>query len=199
MQRQLSLKPPASAAEREWVDGVRTGDPAAFAAIFNAYYNRLCMYAESYVHARDAAEEIVQELFVAIWARHAEWKIHASVRQYLYTSVRNRSLQYLRDFGIHDRAHEVAARSARSPGMAEPAASAEDRLYADELVRIVDHAIARLPARTREAFVLFRKHGLTHAEISATMSISVSTVEKHVGKATRVLRDAVEKLIGPTH
>lgn len=49
-------------------------------------------------------------------------------------------------------------------------------------------AIDRLPDRSREAFVLARRHELSHAEIAEVMGISISTVEKHIGRAMRELR-----------
>jgi RNA polymerase sigma-70 factor (ECF subfamily) len=75
--------------------------------------------------------------------------------------------------------------------MAGPRAAADAELEADELAALVKRVIAALPERPREAFLLSRRHGLSHAEVAGVMEISVSTVEKHIVRAVAELRRAL--------
>jgi RNA polymerase sigma-70 factor (ECF subfamily) len=177
--------------ESDAVSAIRSGDAAAFAQVFNEFYNRLCVYTRSYVRDFTAAEEIVEDLFVWIWENRAGWEVHTSLRQYLYTSVRNRALKHLRHERVRRRVHDTATRAAVPPGMAGPALAPDEELELRELAALVDRTVGGLPDRCREAFQLSRGHGLTHAEIAEVMGISVSTVEKHIVRATSTLRDAI--------
>jgi RNA polymerase sigma-70 factor (ECF subfamily) len=75
--------------------------------------------------------------------------------------------------------------------MGEPAPAPDDYAEARQLAALLQDAIARLPERTRETFLLARQHGLSHAEIAEVMRISTSTVEKNLARATGRLRDVL--------
>lgn len=165
----------------------------AFERLFFRYYSELCAYANTYVQHAEDAEELVEDLFVWLWEHRAGWDAHTSVRQYLYSAVRNRALKHLRHARVRLRVYESTATSSAPPGMGSPPATPDEELTARELAKLVDSTIRALPDRCREAFDLSRAHGLTHAEIAHVMGISVSTVEKHVVRAVAELRDAIAR------
>jgi len=167
---------------------VRAGDPAAFEALFHRYYHPLFAFAERYVRSPEVAEDVTVDVFVRIWERRAEWKLRGSPRGYLYAAVRNEALVHLRRRRMVESAHADAARDERHPGMGAPAAPADAQVQANELAEAADRAILQLPERTQEAYVLHRKHGLSYAEVAATMEISVRTVEVHISRAFKALR-----------
>src|SRR5215207_2149794 len=78
----------------EWVERIRAGDEAAFEALFRALAPGLCTLVTRYVHSRDIAEEIVQDLFLDIWTRRAELAIDRSIAAYLFGAARNRALNH---------------------------------------------------------------------------------------------------------
>lgn len=178
--------------EREWLAGIRRGDRSAFTHAFHAYYNRLCTYAVRYVGSAEVAEELVEDLFFWIWQQRERLEVRGRLKPYLYTAVRNRSLKHLRSERVRARAHAGAAQAEYSPAMGRSACAADEELNASELAAIVRATLDALPERPREAFLLARQHGLSHAEIARVMDIAVSTVEKHVVRAMRTLRQAVE-------
>ena len=184
----MSLTQAASEARRpqgepEWVEAVRSGDPAAFEALFRAYHAPLCSFACRYLGARDLAEEIVQEVFLCVWERRAGWDVRTSVRSYLLTAVRNAALSYLR----HERV--VRRRRAEVRAIHETvAASPEARALEAETVVAVQQAIGRLPDRCRLVFTLHREQGLTYAEVAEVLGISPRTVEVQIGRALKSLR-----------
>lgn len=178
-------------AEREWAERIRAGDTAPFAAMFEAYYTRLCVYAEGYLRCPEAAREVVSETFTRLWEKRRGWVVTDSVRSYLYAAVRNRCMDDLRHGRVRATVHGRAISAARSPGLGEPPASPEDELRARELAETVNRVLDALPARAREAFLLQRRENLSYARIAEVMGISVGTVEKHMSRALAALRDAV--------
>jgi RNA polymerase sigma-70 factor (family 1) len=178
--------PSAASPERDWVERIRAGDPAAFEALFHAYHVPLCAFAYRYVGARDLAEEIVQELFLFVWERRETWDVRTSVKNYLFTAVRNAALSYLR----HERV--IRRREAETVELfARPSASADSETRAGELVAAVHRAVGRLPERCRLIFTLHREQGLTYAEIAQVLEISPKTVEVQMGRALKSLRKAL--------
>ena len=155
-----------------------------FEKLFRAHYAALVTFAAGMVGSADAAEDLVQEVFIAIWRRRAEMPPDAVARAYLYKAVRHRSLNALR----HDR---IARESADSIERSFIVASAEDDLIHDEAESAVRAAISRLPERARLMFTLSRDEGLTYAEIARVTGVSVKTVETQMGRALRALRESL--------
>lgn len=167
---------------------VRGGDAAAFEAVFRRYYRRLFAFVETYVHSPETAEDITVDVFVRIWERRADWALRGTLKSYLYGAVRNEALAHLRRRRMVERAHAEAAHGARSPGMGALPAAADAEVQARELSEAVESGIDALPERTREAFVLHRKHGLSYAEVGRAMGISPRTVEVLIRRAFKALR-----------
>ena len=165
------------------LDRIATGDSAAFDEIFRAHYAELVQVSERYVFDRQTAEEIAQEVFVELWRRRTTLSLRTSLRAYLVTAVRNRSLNRLR----HERTRDRAAPLLRNEESG--AATTSDRVVEREIDEAVREAVAGLPDRCREVFELSRVGGLRYAEIAEVLGISIKTVEAQMGKALRVLRE----------
>ena len=148
-----------------------------------ANYARLCQYGCRLTGSRAAAEDLVQDVFAAIWRRHAEFD-YADPLPYLYRAVRNRAISQRRQAERHGGwlaglAHEWADRHAAPPDSSE----------ADELAVAIEGAIAALPERRRLVFAMHRDEHLTYAEIAAALGISIKTVETQMGRALKSLRE----------
>jgi RNA polymerase sigma-70 factor (ECF subfamily) len=171
----------AAALEAALAERVRAGDAAAFEALFQRFFRRLHAFAESYVGDSETAEDLVADVFVRVWERRAEWQLRGGPRAYLYGAVRNEALAHVRRRRMLQRAHASAAADERRPGMGAD-------LQARELAEAIELAIERLPERSREAFVLHRRHGLSYAQVAEAMEISPRTVEVHIRRAFQALR-----------
>lgn len=177
--------------DREMLDGLRRGEPAAFDAIFRTWYAPLVRMAESLVHEPMAAEEVVQDVMLELWRRRAVLAVAESLRAYLFQSTRNRALNHLRRRRVERRGEPQVART-----VPESAPEADAALGEAELVRAIDAAVGALPPRCREVFELSRVHGLRYTEIASVLEISVKTVEAQMGKALRLLRERLAPWIG---
>src|SRR6266581_5657244 len=75
--------------ERAWADRIRAGDMDAFEALYRTYWQRLYAFAFRYVHSKEDAEEVAQDVFFRIWRGRVDWVPAGAVRNYLYLAVRN--------------------------------------------------------------------------------------------------------------
>ena len=86
----------------EWVRRIRSGDVAAFEALFAVYYEPLVRFAFGYLKGRAPAEDLVQDIFLSLWEQRSRWDVRDAVHTYLYKMTRNRSLNWLRRQGVEN-------------------------------------------------------------------------------------------------
>jgi len=160
-------------------------DPArAWESAFTAHYVGLCEYVLRLVGSAEAAQDLVQDLFLYLWDTRGPRDAVRLTQPYLYVAARNRALKYLR----HRRV--AAAWIERAAGEEPPAAteSPEDSCLQSELDRAVERAIAGLPSRCREVFLLRRRRQYSYQEIAASLHLSLGTVKSHMWRATVQLK-----------
>ncbi|MEP2668407.1 MAG: RNA polymerase sigma-70 factor [Cyclobacteriaceae bacterium] len=150
-----------------------------FEIIFKDLFKPLCGFAMKYVGDLDEAKNIVHEAFIAVWQKFETLPDDTNFKSYLYTAVRNRSLNYLRD-----RKQHVALDGIQEDG----AEGASSDLEVKELEREIELAINTLPEKCRMVFEMSRFEGLKYAEIAVKMNISVKTVEAQMSKALSVMK-----------
>jgi RNA polymerase sigma-70 factor (ECF subfamily) len=173
------------------MERIRHDDESALASLFRVTYARLCRHARMYVQSAAAAEDVVDDVFLTLWAQRAELRVHGSVTNYLHTAVRNRALNRLKRQRLEER--YVAGWTAESDGgSAFSGTDIEDRLHAEELTTLLRQAIATLPPRTRQAYTLYCQHEMRYAEIARVMGISVRTVEHQIARAVQILWQRLE-------
>ncbi len=180
--------PTPASHDRELVARIRAGDDRALETIFKAYYDRLCRYVAGYLGSRDAAEDVVQGVFVRVWEERAHWDVQGSVQAYLYGAARRRAVSYLRHRAVRRR---TAPALVLETAAQVDAPSTEAAFEAEELRARLERALATLPPRTREAFVLSRGEGLSYDEVALRMGISPKTVGVHIAKSLAALRRAM--------
>ncbi|HEV8264719.1 MAG TPA: RNA polymerase sigma-70 factor [Gemmatimonadales bacterium] len=161
-------------------------------AAFQAYYVELCEYVLRFVGSAEAAEDLVHDLFLRLWDSRALRGSVCLTKPYLYVAARNRALKYLR----HRRV--AAAWVERASREETPTASSPEDLYLRrELADVIAGAIADLPARCREIFVLRRHHHLSYREIAARAGVSLGTVKSQMWRATVLLKDKLAPYLTP--
>ncbi len=157
----------------------------AFAILYERYY--LSLYKKAYLRIPHQArvEEIIQDVFVNLWQKAESLDTEGNIRAYLYATLRNKILHELRTesnriFYMKKLKELGLEREKDKPTL--------QKIYAKETEATIQEIIMTLPPQCRKAFKLSRFEGLSYKEIAEQMQISVNTVEKHIGKALRVLR-----------
>jgi RNA polymerase sigma-70 factor (ECF subfamily) len=174
--------------ERDILIKLKNGDKSALKEIFETFYPSLCHYASHFLGDHDQSEEVVQGLFVRIWEKRELVDVSTSLRSYLFKSVRNQCINLI----MHEKVKQNHARKIRD-ALIEDAAE-EDYFLKDELAEAISLAIAALPEKRREIFLLSRQEGLKYQEIAGRLQISVKTVETQMGLALKFLREKYKRI-----
>ncbi len=137
---------------------------------------------------KETAREFVQEVFLELLERKDRLDIHTSFKAYIFTALRNRVLNYLHRQFIHHK-YEIFQET-RPPAVVN---DVESYLSHKELAHQMSDAIQRLPEKCRQVFLLSRSEKLSNKEIAERSGISVNTVEQHMRKALRLLRNGLQR------
>jgi RNA polymerase sigma-70 factor (ECF subfamily) len=166
--------------------GIRRSDPAALRSVFEELHPGLVRSAEGILGERAAARDVVQDAFVRIWEGRHDLDPDRSLPALLHRTVRNLALNRRRD---------TRTRNELLSTKFEPLVGSVDRpdeaVHAAGLRSQLESWIAELPPRQREALTLSRFHGLTHDEIARRMDVTARTVNNHLVRALRSLRDRI--------
>ncbi|HEY5823075.1 MAG TPA: RNA polymerase sigma-70 factor [Cyclobacteriaceae bacterium] len=165
-------------------------DLEAFTSLFRDHYPNLRGYARLFVD-EEVAEDIVQEVFVYVWENKENITIHTSVKAYLFKATYTRCLNYInrqKMLSINHQQIENELRDYQSSFFDPDKNEIIRKLYMNDLRDEIDRAIESLPQKCREVFTLSYIKEMQNKEISKLLEISVSTVEKHINHALKVLR-----------
>lgn len=166
------------------VERLRQGDPDAFARLMTQFIDPLTRFAWYLLGSRDAAEDVVQQVFVEIWERRTDLSPEI-MRPYLYRAVRNRVLNERRYNDVRQRfVAEKQAQASYDSSLASTA-SHEDDILTTEAYRI---AIGQLPERRQLAVRLRVEEEMTHAEIAEILGISSVAAQSLVARGLAELR-----------
>ena len=167
---------------------VAAGDQAAFKEIYTCHYKSLYQFALAIVRTRDAAEEIVQNVFIRIWQRRTQLPPIQNLRVYLYTATKNTSLNYL-----SRKATENITQSFDhiSIGIIGSVITPEEIMISDETDRKIHQAVDALPPRCKMIFKLIREDGLKYKEVSQILNIAVNTIDVQMAIAVKRIAAAL--------
>ena len=160
----------------------------AFCELYAAYKNRLIYFAMRFLKSREYAEDIFQDAFAVVWQGRRFINPDASFSAYLYTIVRNRILNQLRDLSNQDKLREQILSQA-----VNYTNETKDEIIANDLRQFISRALQQLTPRQREIFQMSRERQMSHREIAEVLGISVNTVQESISISLRTLRTYLEK------
>jgi RNA polymerase sigma-70 factor (ECF subfamily) len=169
---------------------LKDGNHEAYEAVFKSWYSALCTYACSLLHDMDEAEEMVQKTFCTLWDKREEIEVQLSLKSYLYRAVHNHCLNRIKHSNIR-----AKHRSEFLHVNEEAHDSTNSRVEHSELQQELSRAVAQLPAQARKVFELSRVENLSYQEIAEQLQISRNTVENHMAKALRLLRESLKEFL----
>lgn len=183
--------------ENELVSNLRKGSEEAFEFVFKKYFSGLCLFAEHYVKDKQIAEEIVEDFFCYLWEKCNYIAIESSLKGYLYTSIHNRCLKYLRHQKVQNNYIESLQYLFTDKEILEPVSDSypEDNLISKELEEKILHEIDALPDQCKKIFSMNRFENLTYIEISEKLGLSVNTVKTQMARALEKLRNGLKEYL----
>ena len=149
-------------------------DIKAFEMLFNQYHKPLVNYGYTLLKDAGEVEDVVQQVYINVWQKREELRIHTSLRAFLYKSVHNASL---------NRIKQMAVRASYSADAQQTSSAeyAEDTVVAKELKQKIENAIEQLPEQCGKIFKMSRYGNLKYQQIADTLGLSVKTVENRDG------------------
>ena len=125
------------------IERLRQNDRKAYADLFDGYFDKLFVFALNMVFREDVANDIVQEVFIAIYEKSVLKNYQGSLKAYLYTSVCNRCYNYLRDAKVEDRNMALYAEAAVYSDNV-------DMIDREEILEKIREVLDELPEKCRE-------------------------------------------------
>lgn len=153
--------------------------------LFDTYYSILVVWADTFLHDMDAAEDVIQEFFIDIWNNKIYRKLKSeTLDSFLYISVRNRCLKKIEKQDVF--------RHVMSLDQVDIIFEEYNERH-DVIVSKVLEEITQLPERSREVMKCVFVEGMKYREVAERYGISVSTVKTLLGHSVRKLRERLNK------
>jgi len=136
-----------------------------------------------YIKDREEVEDLVQDFFVSLWMKAPNIQIRLSLKSYLFTSVKNRCLDYQKHHKVVEKFRECIFFSA------ETGDNTTEQYFAESELRLaIQKCLDKLSPRCREIFEMSRLKGLSNQEISEQLGISKRSVELQISNSLKILR-----------
>lgn len=162
------------------------GNMAAYRFLFDHHFSDLCNFLLIYLHSKELSEEIALEIYTYIWEKRETLQIKATFKSFLFASAKNRAIS------LYHKEHKAVFTSiaADEPTISDDL-NAQHQMENNELKRIIEDAISKIPEKSREVYRLAWEENFSHKEIAFKLGITPKTVENHVGIALRKLRESL--------
>jgi len=163
-------------------------DKVAYNQLYNHYYRILVLYAMKYITDQSIAEDIVQDLFISIWEQDLNFENINAFTSYLYNSIRNKSLNYLKHVNVKEKyVSQVKSEN-------EDSFSLDNEMDEQEIYRRIYAVIDTLPDKCKQVFEMHLQ-GKKNAEIADLLELSIETVKTQKKRAIKKLKNQIDPRI----
>lgn len=177
--------------ERSLIIRLIEGDEDAFCELYATYKNRLIYFAMRFLKSREYAEDVFQDAFTVVWQSRRFINPDVSFSSYLYTIMRNRILNQLRNAANEEKLKESILSQAL-----DYTEDTKCEVMLNDLKSLISHALQQLTPRQREIFEMSREAQLSHKEIADKLGISINTVQEHISTSLKLIRTYLIKYSG---
>jgi len=171
----------------DYVRKLKASDTNSFKAIVRYFHSGIFNFLSFKTNDRTAAEDLLQETFIKLWETRQRLDESQSVKSYLFTIANNLALNHIRHQKI------VVSFMERASIDKVAAESPYEQLTHKELEECVQQAIETMSDKVRIVFLMCKVEGLSYKEIAERLHLSVATVESHMVKGLRMVREALDK------
>ncbi|PWS32864.1 RNA polymerase sigma factor [Pedobacter paludis] len=163
---------------------LKNGNYSAFDLLYQRYSKMLYANILRLVKDSEMAKELLQDLFLKIWERRNAIDTTKSFKSFLFTIARNAVYDYFRKVSLDKKLMtEMISRSV------ELYSHTEEDISFKEKSACLAQAINTLPPQSRQVYQLCKIEGLSHEEISKQLGISISTINNHMVKANKLVKE----------
>jgi len=174
--------------ETRLLKGLKRSDHDSFRELFDLYSGPLYRFSLSYLKSKEAAEDVVQEVFIKIWDKRKDIDTGKSFQSYLFTIALNSVRKYFNKLAeANQLKHEIIIALSENPSVFDDQENFEDYL------RKLDNLIQKLPEKRKAIFTGKKLEGKSQKELAEEFGISTKTVEYHITEAMKFIKEEFEK------
>ncbi|QDO95194.1 RNA polymerase sigma-70 factor [Formosa sediminum] len=165
------------------INRLRAGDETAYKHLYTLYYSELCNYINTLSGSMDVSQDLVQQAFIKVWHKRESFTIEHSLKKYIFRIAYNLFIDLTREHSkknllIEQLKYQVVNDMVESP-----------TVDFDKMLNLLITEVDKLPEQCKKVFLLGKKDGLKYREIAEELNISIKTVERHMTKALKRLRE----------
>ncbi len=165
-------------------NNIQKRDNKAMEYLFNKYYERLYLFARKMIYNSDTAHDMVQNVFVKLWENSREIHVTHSLKSYLFISVKNECLQYMRSVKIRDNNNRLWALAYIESMNID---SMDDSL--EEFKIQIQSYIEKLPRQCKMIYKYRVFYGYKYSDIADLMNTTESVVKVQMHRANKKLKE----------
>jgi len=170
--------------DEELMQEMKAGNMFAFDIIYKKYCKRLYKFGYSILKTQEETENLIQDVFLNLWENRHKVEKDSSVKSYVFTIAYNSAISILRK-----KARETTFIEYLKSLQVVNEEPSNVELEYNELTKKLDEIVQALPKRQKEVYRLHRVEGLKYNEIAERLGISVNTIENHMGRALKTIRE----------
>jgi RNA polymerase sigma-70 factor (family 1) len=170
--------------DEELMQEIKADNMFAFDILYKKYSNRLYKFGYSIIKSQEETENLIQDVFLSLWENRNKVVKDSSIKSFLFTIAYNSAISILRK-KIKESAFIEHLMSLQEINV-EPV---NVELEYNDLTKKLDEIINELPQRQKEVYMLHKVEGLKYSEIAERLNISVNTIETHMSRALKTIRE----------
>lgn len=163
-------------------------DEQGLQLLFKRFYRPLCVYALKFLDDMQVAEDLVQDIFIHFWEDKKYNSVQGSFKNYLFISVRNRSINYLSSKKVVNTDYLETLKKEFTFHQFE-----EDEL--EEKKKKLYHEIAKLPPQSQKVLRMIVFERKKYKEVAEELDVSLNTIKTHFSRALKYLRSVMGILL----
>ncbi|QGY43465.1 RNA polymerase sigma-70 factor [Maribellus comscasis] len=181
--------------EKELIQNLAIGDSPAFTHVVEVYQERLLHFSFHYLNNREAARDVVQDVFAVIWENHEKFHKVKNLSSWLFTLTKNQCLKKIEHLKVAQK--HLSSLRHKQLNLSQDSLSHLDTspLIFNEIDSIFRQTLEKLSPQSRRIFEMSRFENKKNREIADELNISIKTVEACITKALKVLRPALKQYL----
>lgn len=172
--------------DAELMQEIKADNMFAFDILYKKYSRRLYKFGFSIIKSQEETENLIQDVFLCLWENRHKVEKDSSVKSYVFTIAYNSAISIIRKKAKESQFIEYL--NSLQEINEEPI---NVELEYKELANKLDEIINALPQRQKEVYLLHRVEGLKYSEIAERLNISVNTIENHMSRALKTIREKI--------
>ena len=170
--------------DEELMQEIKADNMFAFDVLYKKYCKRVYKFGHSILKSPEDSENLMQDVFLSLWENRHKVEKDSSIKSYIFTIVYNSAISVIRKKAKESQFVEYL-KSIQEINI-EPV---NVELEYNELTKKLDEIVKALPQRQKEVSQMHKVYGLKYSEIAERLHISVNTIENHMSRALKTIRE----------